>query len=199
MAPYSSPFSVMLLLCVFLSLFHLSTSHPHGHHHFHPALAGRELPTPTIKNPVPAKDIVVASPVSPCVNSNCATALPPPEHLSCYAANSTTFIDNGDNYTLICDIDFPDQNIYPFILAGSFDDCLAQCETYNHKNVPGSRCAGFVFAPERIKDADEQSPSSNYPLGRCNCCHAYFDLYNSTQIRPYTSLQACKLILEPCC
>ncbi|KIW50091.1 hypothetical protein PV05_11712 [Exophiala xenobiotica] len=166
MAPYSSPFSVMLLLCVFLSLFHLSTSHPHGHHHFHPALAGRELPTPTIKNPVPAKDIVVASPVSPCVNSNCATALPPPEHLSCYAANSTTFIDNGDNYTLICDIDFPDQNIYPFILAGSFDDCLAQCETCNHKNVPGSRCAGFVFAPERIKDADDcyLKSSLNNPL-----------------------------------
>ncbi|KAK5418548.1 hypothetical protein LTR06_002298 [Exophiala xenobiotica] len=156
----------MLLICVFLSLFHLSTSHPHGHYYFH-ALAGRELPTPTTKYPVPAKDIVTASPVSPCfINGNCAPDLPPPEQLSCYAANSTTFIDNGDNYTMICDIDFPGQNIYPFILAGSFDDCLAQCETYNQNNVPGSRCAGFVFAPERTKDADDcyLKSSLNSPL-----------------------------------
>jgi hypothetical protein len=77
--------------------------------------------------------------------------------LQCTAANGTSFVDasNSTNYTLICDIDFPDQNIYPFILAGSFDDCLAQCETYNGKNIAGSRCAGFVFAPDRVNDSND--------------------------------------------
>ncbi|KAI1629112.1 hypothetical protein EDD37DRAFT_37068 [Exophiala viscosa] len=156
MKHHRSGYSVLLLLFAFASLFTLSTTSPHGSHHVHAAHNREENPTSTTQYPTPAKAQVSLNPVSPCFNGHCATDTPLPEILPCYAANGTTFNEESStNYTLICDIDFPGQNIYPFVLAGSFDDCLAQCEKYNAENNSASHCAGFVFAPERVNDSDD--------------------------------------------
>lgn len=151
----------MLLLSVLLSLISLSAAHPHGYHHFCRDLAGRDWPTLTTKYPILTKARITSlsiNPVTPCSGSSCTVATPLPESLPCSAANGTTFVQNppgGTQYTMICDIDFPAQNLYPFVLAGSFNECLAQCEAYNQNNVTGSQCAGFVFAPDRIHGADD--------------------------------------------
>lgn len=151
----------MLMVSVVLSLLSVAVPHPHGYNHIHRGLAGRDSATPTIKYPIPANAKIVSayhSPASPCSGSLCTVATPFPESLPCNAANGTTFVGapgDGTEFTMICDIDFPAQNIYPFVLAGSFDECLAQCQAYNEKNVIGTRCAGFVFAPDRVKDADD--------------------------------------------
>jgi len=51
-------------------------------------------------------------------------------------------------WTMLCDIDFLAQDIYPFFLAKSFENCLKYCEEYNDEHGE-DRCAGFVFAPDR--------------------------------------------------
>lgn len=154
---HSPGYSVWLLLFTFASLFGPLTASPQGSHHVHPAHVRQESPTLTTKYYLPAIAQVSINPVSPCLKGHCATDTPLPEPLSCYAANGTTFDEQpgGTNYTLICDIDFPGQNIYPFVLAGSFDDCLSQCEEYNARNNSSSHCAGFVFAPDRVNDSDD--------------------------------------------
>ncbi|KAJ9620754.1 hypothetical protein H2204_012164 [Knufia peltigerae] len=157
MGLHSLGFGIFLMLCI-STLFSLVAAHPGDylrHTRYHLLGEDMDIPTPTIHAPVLAKDVTSSTPVFPCLNDPCATDVPPSENLSCYAVNGTTFVNSAANYTLLCDIDFPAQNIYPFVLAGSFNECLEQCESYNRKNVAGSRCAGFVFAPDRIHDADD--------------------------------------------
>ncbi|KIX06241.1 uncharacterized protein Z518_04216 [Rhinocladiella mackenziei CBS 650.93] len=159
MNTYRTSWSLMLMFYVLLSLLSLSASRPHGYSYYHRVLAGRGSPTGITKDRIPANAKVtpLTAPATPCSGSHCTTATPLPESLPCDAANGTTFghLPGGANYTLICDIDFPAQNIYPFILAGSFHNCLAQCESYNQKSHPFTHCAGFVFAPDRVHDADD--------------------------------------------
>lgn len=123
------------------------------------------------------------TPATPCTGSSsetdCVTATATgtafisshpfsPIPVPCAAANGTQLVGVGDSshvYTIICDIDFPaEANIYPFVPAGSFDECLMQCEIWNGRqqhdqqkqNASGNAhyCAGFVFAPERIHMGD---------------------------------------------
>jgi hypothetical protein len=63
---------------------------------------------------------------TPCSGSACATAVPTSSNI-CPAANETawTGFSTAQNYTVICDIDFPAQNIYPFVLARTFEACIA--------------------------------------------------------------------------
>ena len=49
---------------------------------------------------------------------------------------------------MLCDTDFFAQDIYPFTLEKSFENCLNSCERYNTEHGDG-RCVGFVFAPDR--------------------------------------------------
>lgn len=77
---------------------------------------------------------------------------------ACPVSNNTacTSPDEEESYTVICNVDFVGQNIYPFVLANSFESCMAQCDAYNYRSHSGSdRCAGFVFAPSRLNDADD--------------------------------------------
>jgi hypothetical protein len=159
MRSFRTGFSEMLIqFLVFLSFVNLATTHPHGSSHL---LAGWEGPIQSSKYPIPAKakaSSISASPASSCTGLHCTNPTLPPLGLPCDAANGTTFVTalpNGTKYTMICDIDFPAQDIYPFILAGSFDECLAHCEAYNEKAVTDTRCAGFVFAPDRSHGADD--------------------------------------------
>lgn len=152
--------SWLLMIFLFLSFFDLSASHPHDFEHSHHALAGRDRTASTTKYPIRAKahgTSLQADPATPCSGVHCTTATALPGSLACSEANGTVFVDasKSTKYTLICDIDFPSQNIYPFVLASSFDDCLAQCESYNQNSTTESRCAGFVFAPDRLHDADD--------------------------------------------
>ena len=117
MRNFRSLFSMMLILFFILtSLVNLAATHPPSPKHLHRILAGRDAPTLTIKYPIPAK-VKISSPyASPCVGAHCANATPLAPSQLCDAANGTTFVSqapNGMNYTLICDIDFPAQNIYP--------------------------------------------------------------------------------------
>jgi len=57
-------------------------------------------------------------------------------------------------WTMLCDTDFFAQDLYPFLLAKSFENCLNYCEAYNKEHGEG-RCAGFVFAPERSNLDDD--------------------------------------------
>lgn len=68
---------------------------------------------------------------------------------SCSSANGTLIGgQNGTLWTLLCDTDFYLQDIYPFLRATTFQDCLSFCDNYNH--VRAGSCAGFVFAPDRV-------------------------------------------------
>ncbi|KIW15360.1 hypothetical protein PV08_05406 [Exophiala spinifera] len=155
MATHSLGVSIILMLYV-STLLNLVQAHPRDYlRHVHYQLPGTDMPTSTNNPPNLARDVTSNMPVLPCLNGPCATAIPPLEKLSCYAVNGTVFFNNATNYTLLCDVDFPAQNIYPFVLAGSFSECLEQCESFNRKNVSGTRCVGFVFAADRLHDADD--------------------------------------------
>jgi hypothetical protein len=108
-------------------------------------------------------------PATPCsgVFQGCATAVPD-SALMCPRRNQTAWTESStaQKYTITCDVDFPAQNIYPFVLAGSFEECMKQCESFNAKNSAGRvRCEGFVFAPERILFSDDcyLKSSLNHP------------------------------------
>ncbi|KAK5955253.1 hypothetical protein OHC33_003935 [Knufia fluminis] len=68
--------------------------------------------------------------------------------LPCGEANGTEFAGSNSRWTMLCDIDFFAQDIYPFLLAKSFESCLKYCEEYNDEHGEG-KCAGFLFAPDR--------------------------------------------------
>lgn len=130
----------------------------HKHQHFHD-LAARDGLAPSRDSSPPidydAPVATAAAAASPCSGNNCAEATHMPTEIDCAAANGTAYteVPEMENYTIICNIDFPAQNIYPFVLAGSFEECLSQCEKVNQGTK--AHCAGFVFAPGRIGDSDD--------------------------------------------
>lgn len=151
--------SSVLIFQTFSSWNTLAATHHHKPTASHHALAVREelISTPTqpatagIEIPSP-----LGRPASPCSGVDCITPSAIPEILPCDAANGASLVAGNEdaNYTITCDIDYPSQNIYPFVPAGSFKECLAQCEIYNLGDAAGSQCRGFVFAPERVHEAD---------------------------------------------
>jgi hypothetical protein len=135
---------------VFLPLFALSFAHPRGFGHYDGGVADRDAATPTIKYPIPAKAATFTTYTS--------SATYKPEKQPCGSINGTTFLSSspdGTQYTFLCDIDFPGQDIYPFHLTTSFDECVTLCEEYN-KNVSNhDHCAGLLFASDRIMGVDD--------------------------------------------
>ena len=55
----------------------------------------------------------------------------------------------GKWFALSCNVDFFAQDIFPFILAATYEDCLQYCFDYN-KAHGDYACAGFVYAPDRV-------------------------------------------------
>jgi hypothetical protein len=160
------PAASLMLIATILSFLNLCAGKPlliHKHRRFH-GLAGRDVATAASSTTIYYASATAAA--TPCSGADCTAATPVSINLNCGAANGTTYtkVPEMDNYTMICNIDFPAQNIYPFVLAGSFEECLSQCEKVNHQDT-GTHCAGFVFAPERIGDADDcyLKPSLNQP------------------------------------
>ncbi|KAJ9609177.1 hypothetical protein H2200_006949 [Cladophialophora chaetospira] len=143
---------MLMLLFVVLCLVTFAATYPTGLTHSHHRLAGRDEPTPSTKYPIPANVKVGSAHVGPDINTESGAPT------SCDPSNGTTFIDNVRHwakYAVICDIDFPDQNFYPFLLSASFDECLEHCEAINEDPETEFPCAGFVFAPGRINGADD--------------------------------------------
>lgn len=154
-----SALSALSLMLIVVLIFHTNFSaaqpHVHKHQHFHGLAARDGLASSATSFLAIDSGIIVTATASPCSGSSCTKATPVAGNIDCAAANGTSYteVPEMDNYTMVCNIDFPDQNIYPFILAGSFEDCLLQCEKVNKGK--GARCEGFVFAPERIGDSDD--------------------------------------------
>ncbi len=153
----------LMLAFTLFSLFSVcSGAVHHGHRHHHESKVIARATTPTVSLITSTVTVggygsILEGSATPCSASVCATAVPTSSHL-CPAGKQTAWTDSAtsQNYTVICDVDFPAQNIHPFVLAGSFEDCMAQCESYNTDNTGGDvRCEGFVFAPERLHSADD--------------------------------------------
>ena len=140
----------LMLAFTLFSLFSVcSGAVHHGHRHHHESKVIARATTPTVSLITSTVTVggygsILEGSATPCSASVCATAVPTSSHL-CPAGKQTAWTDSAtsQNYTVICDVDFPAQNIHPFVLAGSFEDCMAQC------------CEGFVFAPERLHSADD--------------------------------------------
>lgn len=161
----SSTVDLTLNSAILLVLANICTSAPHAHQHNHDELLARTAlsaattyPPATSSGLLEGYDVYLTGSAIPCSGTACATASPSPAPISCPAIANASFSITPDvgTYTVICDIDFIGQNIYPFVLATSFEACLAQCEEFNLETVNGStQCAGFVYAPGRVNDADD--------------------------------------------
>lgn len=154
-----------MLAFILFSLFSIgdgAVHRGHRHHHNDKVIVIARATTPAVSLitstvTVGAYDSILAGSATPCSGPVCVTAIPTTSRI-CPAGNQTawTGLTTSQKYTVICEVDFPAQNIYPFVLAGSFEECMAQCESYNNDNTGGDlRCEGFVFAPERLHSGDD--------------------------------------------
>ena len=168
-----------VMLCL-LSLFQGATARLHEQKqrqaHHHPA--GQDLITLTPSATVSARGFeltslgVVAMPCS--TSSGCIAA--PTQTLPCNQINGLSYTEssNGNNWTISCDVDYPEQqNIYPFALVPDFETCLLLCDNWNLLGYE-PKCAGFVFAPGRVQDdndcymkyaLDNPSPATIHLIG----------------------------------
>lgn len=144
----------MLIVLVLLSLIDLSISYPHSHFG---ALAGQEAFTSTTKSPIAGKATATshAKPVTSCSDGQCIGSSDTTTYQFCNHLGGATLDgpSGSRNFTVLCNIDFPGQDIYPFILAGSYHECYAHCDGLNQKSND-TKCAGFVFSPGRMDGAD---------------------------------------------
>ena len=151
------PIVSLMLITVLVFFTNLSFAQPHGykHQHVHTLAARGGLDPLKTSSSVLDSGTTVTATATPCSGNICAKATHMAASIDCAAANGTSYteVPAMDNYTIICSIDFPAQNIYPFILAGSFENCLLQCEKVNQGK--SAHCVGFVFAPERVGDSDD--------------------------------------------
>jgi hypothetical protein len=181
----SSTVVLTLVSAILLVLAHICTSAPHArqHYHHHELLARtaalsattttttmttttyRTAPSSSFSSSGPPLDgyygTYLAGTAFPCSGTACATARPssspsPSSPIFCVATTTTNNTSFGP-YAIICDVDFVGQNIYPFVLASSFEACLAQCDQFNlkHAHTGSTRCAGFVYAPGRVNASDD--------------------------------------------
>lgn len=143
------------MLMVILLLVASVDGGPHAHKQYH---KDKVIARATTATAADATSSFFPGVATPCSGPACATAGPASIHL-CPANNDTAWTGSptAQDYAVICDIDFPaTHNIYPFVLAGSFEECMAQCESFNAKHDRGDiRCEGFVFAPERVLYSDD--------------------------------------------
>jgi hypothetical protein len=152
----------LMLILLFVHFYDTCTAQLHGLGRARNALAARDpaRPTPTIVNaPVMRNDIsivpILTNPVGPCMGNTCTTAAAALHEYTCDAArDDLSKSNNAHDFEVICNIDYPDQNIYPFILARSFENCLISCQEYNEDHND-TQCAGLVYAPERAFGADD--------------------------------------------
>lgn len=162
----SSLVRLMLISAILFLVPNICTSAPHAnkHHHEDSLLARAALsttplsPSATPSGTVDLYSVFLSGSASPCSGTACATATPPGSPGRCPSENNTShsLTVEADVYTVICDVDFVDQNIYPFVLATSFEACLTQCVQFNSRSTNElSRCVGFVYAPDRVHDADD--------------------------------------------
>lgn len=86
--------------------------------------------------------------VSPCSGTDCAAA-EVVHQLPCDEVNGTIFAGNDTLWTMLCDTDFFEQDIFPFVLTKTFEECMQYCQNYNAVHGAG-KCAGYVFAPDRV-------------------------------------------------
>lgn len=149
--------SSMLIVVVFiLSLLDLASSYPH-----YPfgALAGREASNLRTKYPIAGKataSIAHTETATSCSGGRCIGSTDAITYQLCDSLNETTMNDpnNSRDIHILCDVDFPGQDIYPFILARSFDECHAFCNSFN-KLSNDTKCVGFLFAPGRMNGTDD--------------------------------------------
>ncbi|KAK5046583.1 hypothetical protein LTR84_007344 [Exophiala bonariae] len=144
-------FRLMLVLVVCISLFKGSASYPHLDSN---ALAGREVFTSSTKYPIAGKGTAASSranSATSCSKGNCIGSTDTTTYQICEGTGETMLHDQ--DFSILCNVDFPAQDIYPFILADSYDECYAHCSSFNQtsNNV---KCMGFVFAPGRMNGAD---------------------------------------------
>lgn len=98
---------------------------------------------------IAARDTLIAPTTTISCPGNICAAATPTSRLPCGDVSGTQFAGNNSIWTMLCDTDFFAQNIYPFILTKTFEECMQYCEDYNDAHGKG-KCAGFVFAPDRI-------------------------------------------------
>ena len=67
----------------------------------------------------------------------------------CPGCNGTTLATPDKSYQLLCNVDFAQQDISPFVKAGSFADCLSSCDSHNNGTSVDEACVGVVFVPGR--------------------------------------------------
>jgi hypothetical protein len=90
-----------------------------------------------------------------CSGTTCIASSPTSTGTACDSALANcTDVNGANDFKVICDIDFHGQDIYPFILAGSYKQCLADCIAYNDDHND-TTCVGFVYAPDRVHGADD--------------------------------------------
>ena len=152
----------MLTLLVLLSVFTLLTAYPHPSSQNRAPIGVRTLPAFTVKYPILSEGWArffhsnPATSGTTCNQGRCIISFTAKEdEFVCDADNGTEFSRGRDPqpYTLICDMDFPGQDIYPFLWATSFEQCLSMCLDLN-KKIVGTKCMGFVFAPDRMTGTD---------------------------------------------
>jgi len=73
----------------------------------------------------------------------------------CPTSNGTIYTSTrGQNYAIACDIDYLGNDLH-FILAGSFNECVQQCDTYNLQPSSGNGCVAALFVPSRVHDTND--------------------------------------------
>lgn len=123
----------LLLVASTLSVFARSVHTPS--HFQHLGLAGR------------VRSVLTSSDTAPEDASSTVPMLQG-EELLCNAINGTNFSTGSNTWTALCDTDFTGQDIYPFIRARDYVECMNHCESYNQENN-AYICQGFVWAPDR--------------------------------------------------
>lgn len=144
----------LMLATVLLSVYvNLCNAWPHAHKHDSFHITRRDGAPSATASATPLKDL---STIMPCSTTSGCVSVASDAPLPCTGLNGFPY-ENGpelSNWTITCDIDYPDQNIFPFYEVPDFLSCLRQCESHNLKNLQPP-CAGFVFAPGRIDDAND--------------------------------------------
>ena len=157
----STVFTVLTVVLCFLSLIQVvvARSHDQKRHQAHHHPAGQDLITLTPSATISARGFDLTSLgniAMPCLTtSGCIAA--PTQTLSCNEINGLAYTEasNGNNWTISCDVDYPEeQNIYPFASFPNFETCLLFCDNWNLLGGE-PKCAGFVFAPGRVQDAND--------------------------------------------
>ncbi|KEF58545.1 uncharacterized protein A1O9_06471 [Exophiala aquamarina CBS 119918] len=147
---------MLMAMVLILSPFDLAFSYPH-----HPVgiVAGQAASNLRTKYPIAGRataSTAHAGSAASCSDGRCIGSTDTITYQLCDSFNETTVNDpnNSRNIHILCDVDFLGQDIYPFILAQSFDECHACCNSFN-KISNDTKCLGFLFAPERVNGTDD--------------------------------------------